>query len=55
MLWKFDINVRDFVAVTDYWPETIFIISLKKNIVLAKLFETSFGSNILASFTEFQC
>ena len=31
-----------------------FIISLKENIVFVKLFETSFGSNIIASFTEFQ-
>ena len=31
------------------------IISLKKNIVFAKLVEASFSSNILVSFTEFQC
>ena len=31
--------------------ETIFMISLKKNIFVGKLFETSFGSNILATFT----
>ena len=55
MLWRFYINVRDCVAITGYWSETILIISLKKNIAFAKLFETSFGSNILASFTEFQC
>ena len=55
MLWRFYINVRDCVAITGYWSETIFTISLKKNIFFAKLFETSFGSNILASFTEFQC
>ena len=36
------------------WSETIFIISLKENIVFIKLFETSFGSDILTSLTEFQ-
>ena len=55
MLWRFYINVRDCVAITGYWSETIFIISLKKNIVFEKLFEVSFVSNMLASFTEFQC
>ena len=29
--------------------------SLKESIVFVKLFETSFGSDIFASFTEFQC
>ena len=31
------------------------MIFLKENIVFVKLFEASFGSDILASFTEFQC
>ena len=31
------------------------MISLKKNIVLAKLFEMLFSSDILATFAEFQC
>ena len=38
-----------------YWFETIFIIALKENIVFVKLLETSFGSNIIASFNEVQC
>ena len=50
-LWRFNINVTDCVGITGYWFEAIFIISPKKNI----LFEIAFGSNILASFTEFQC
>ena len=54
MLWRFYINITGCVGITGYRSDTIFIISLKKNIVFAKLFETSFGSNILASFTEFQ-
>ena len=29
--------------------------SLKESIVFVKLFETSSGSDIFASFTEFQC
>ena len=33
----------------------IFNISLKENIVFVTLFETSFGSDILAPFIEFQC
>ena len=43
------------VGITGYWFDTIFIISVKKNIVFEKLYEISFGSYILASFTEFQC
>ena len=56
MLWKFYINLTVYICVemTSYWSETIFVISLSKNIVLAELFETSFDSNILASFTELQ-
>ena len=45
----------DCVGIVGYWSEAIFIISLKKNIVFAKLFETFFISNILASVTERQC
>ena len=55
MLRRFYINVAGCVGITGYRSDTIFIISLKKNIVFEKLFEISFGSNILASFTEFQC
>ena len=51
MVWGFYTNVTVCVEIT----ETIFIISLQRNIAFAKLFETSFGSNILASFTEFHC
>lgn len=43
------------VWMTVYWSETVFIIPLKKNIAVVKLFETYFGSDILASFTELQC
>ena len=45
----------DCIALIGYWSEIIFIISLKKKLFFAKFFETSFGSNILASFIEFQC
>ena len=31
------------------------IISFKENVAFVKLFQKSFGSNIFASFTEFQC
>ena len=55
MLWRFYINITGCVEITGYWYETIFIISLKENIVFVKLFKTSFDSNILASFIEFQC
>ena len=41
--------------ITGYWYEAAFVISLKENIVFVKLFETSFVSNIIASFSEFQC
>ena len=43
------------VWITVYWSETIFIIPLKKNTAVVKLFETYFGSDILASFAELQC
>ena len=43
------------VAMTVYWSETYFIMSLKQNIVFVKLIELSFGIDIIASFTEFQC
>ena len=55
MLWRFYMNITDWIGVTGYWSEIISIISHKNNIVFVKLFEMSFGSNILASFTEFQC
>ena len=54
-MWRFYINITGCVGITGYWSETIFIISLKENTVFVKLFETSFGRNIIASFTEFQC
>ena len=55
MLWKFYINMTGCVGITGYWSETIFVISLKENIFFfVKLFETSFGSNIIVSFSEFQ-
>ena len=55
MLWRFYINITGCVGITGYRSDTIFIISLKKDIVFEKLFEISFGRNILASFIEFQC
>ena len=55
MLWRFYINVTGCGGITGYWSEAIFIISFKENIVFGKLFETSFGSDIITSFTEFQC
>ena len=56
MLWRFYINITGcVVGITRYRFDTIFIISLKSNFAFAKLFETSFGSKIIASFTEFQC
>ena len=46
----------DCVGITCYWSETIFIISLiKKIFVFGILFEKTFSSNILASFTEVEC
>ena len=54
MLWTFYVLVADYVGITVYWSETIFIISLKKNIVFVKLLDVYIGSNILPSFTEFQ-
>ena len=47
--------MTDCTIITGDRSETIFIISLKKNIVFAKLFETSFDSNMLASFIKCQC
>ena len=47
--------MKGCVGITGYWSETIFVISLKENIFCVKLFETFFGSNIIISFTEFQC
>ena len=55
MLWTFYVLVADYVGIIGYWSETIFIISLKKNIVFVKLLDVYIGSNILPSFTEFQC
>ena len=61
MFWRFYINITNFIGtwrynrMTGYWSETIFITSLKKNIVFSKSFAISFGSNILTSTTEFQC
>ena len=55
MLWRFYINITGCVRITAYWSETIFAISLKEDIAFVKLFETPFGSNILASFIGFQC
>ena len=53
---RFYINVTDCVGITCYWSKTIFIIYLMKNIFFfGKLLEKSFNSNILASFTEFEC
>ena len=48
-------NITGCVGIAGYGFETIFVIPLKRNIFFVKLFETSFGSNIIASFTKFQC
>ena len=53
MLWRFYINVTSCLGITGYWPETIFNISLKKNICFVKLFQTSFVSNTLTSSLRF--
>ena len=53
MLWRFYMNITSCIDLIGYWSETIFIISLKENIVFVKFFGTSFGRNIIASFTEF--
>ena len=42
------------VEITGHWAEKTFFISLKENNVFEKLFESSFGSNIIAWFTEFK-
>ena len=55
MLRRFYKNITGCVGITVYCSETIFITFLKENTVLIKLFKTSFGSTILASFTEFEC
>ena len=52
---RFYINVTDCVGITCYWSKTIFIIYLMKKIFFGKLFEKSFCSNTLASFTKFEC
>ena len=49
------INITGCTRIAAYWSETTFVISLKENIIFVKLFEASFGSNILASFSEFHC
>ena len=51
VLWWYYINMTGCVGIIVYWSETL---SFKEDIVLAKLFET-FGSGILASFTELYC
>ena len=55
MLERFYINMAGCVRVTSYWSETIFIISLKENIDFVSFCKTPSGSNIIASFTKFQC
>ena len=52
ILWRCYINISGCVGMTISWSETI-LSSLKENIVFVKLFETSFGSDRIASFTEF--
>ena len=52
---RFFINITDCIGITCYWSKTIFVIYLMKNILFGKLFEKSFSSNILASFTKFEC
>ena len=52
MLWRFYINITGCVGITVYWSETILIIFLKENVFI-KLFEKSFGSNILHHLPNF--
>ena len=54
MLWRFYLNITGCVWITIYWFEIIFTIHIKQNIISVKFFDTSFGSNILFSFTKFQ-
>ena len=54
-MWRFYKNITGCVGIAGYGFETIFVIPLKRNVFFVKLFETSFGSNVIASFTKFQC
>ena len=51
-LSRFFIDITVCIGITSCWSETIFIISLKENIVFVKLFEKFFGSKTIASLTE---
>ena len=46
--------LKGCMGIKIYWSEANFIVSPKENIVFVKLFDTSFGSNILALFTKLQ-
>ena len=48
MLRRFYINITGSVRITGYRSEIIFIISLKEYLAFVKLFETTFGSNMIA-------
>ena len=43
-------TLKGCMGIKIYWSEANFIVSPKENIVFVKLFDTSFGSNILALF-----
>ena len=47
MLWRFYISITGWVEKTDYWSKISFVMSLKENIVVERMFETFFGSNCL--------
>ena len=49
-LRRFYINITSCVGIRVYWSEVYF--SGKKNL---SVFETSIGSSVPASFTDFQC
>lgn len=56
VLWKFNLNRTGCIWITTHWYETYLpYLSRKKNIAFINLFETSFGSDIFVSFTNFEC
>ena len=54
MLVRLYRNLTHCIEITGCWSEIILIILTRKIMFLEKKFEISFGSNILASFAEFQ-
>ena len=52
VLWIYHMNVTGYVWITVVDLKSFY--HLTENIVLVKLFETSFGSDLIAAFTDFQ-